>query len=216
MLALEQAGAYITHRRCSLADYRQQWQARREAVSGWHDERVMNYPASVAVTWQTTIDHLTPGQLALLQLLAWFDAEPIPTWVFDLADAEWVWRDATATLPAYGEPAGELFDALASLAGFSMARSDAEAATVSVHRLVQQILRDRMGDDTARWVNDSAQLVNAALPEAPGDVRTWERWEPLRPHVAATIGHAEQVGIAEPTSRLMNQLGPTLVRQGAP
>ena len=34
VLAMEQAGAYITHRRCSLADYRQQWQARREAVSG--------------------------------------------------------------------------------------------------------------------------------------------------------------------------------------
>ena len=170
----------------------------------------MNYPASVAVTWQTTIDQLTPGQLALLQLLAWFAAEPIPTWVFESADAEWVWRGATRTLPTDWEPAGGLFDALAGLAGFSMLRWDADSETVSVHRVVQQILRDRIGNDTARWVKHSAELLNAVLPDAPGDVRAWKRWEPLRPHVAAAIEHADQAGIAHPTSRLMNQLAQLL------
>ena len=91
-----------------------------------------------------------------------------------------------------------------------MLRWDADSETVSVHRVVQQILRDRIGDDTARWVKHSAELLNAVLPDAPGDVRAWKRWEPLRPHVAAAIEHADQAGIAHPTSRLMNQLAQLL------
>jgi hypothetical protein len=51
-LALEQAGAYIVQRRRSLAKYLVEWRSQESRVRGWHDARVMNYPTSVAVTWQ--------------------------------------------------------------------------------------------------------------------------------------------------------------------
>ena len=38
----------------------------------------MQYPLSVAVTWQTSFDQLTVAGRELLNLLAWFAPEPIP------------------------------------------------------------------------------------------------------------------------------------------
>jgi hypothetical protein len=61
-LALEQAGAYIVQRRLSLADYLAKWRGHVPGVVEWHDERIMKYPRSVAVTWQTTIDQLGAGE----------------------------------------------------------------------------------------------------------------------------------------------------------
>ncbi len=76
-LALEQAGAYIAERRLTLAAYLGEWQAQREKVLAWFDPRVSHYPASVAVTWQTSIERLTPPARRLLQRLAWLGPEPI-------------------------------------------------------------------------------------------------------------------------------------------
>ena len=77
-LALEQAGAYIEHYRYSFARYFTEWQEQREKVLQWFDPRVMQYPMSVAVTWQTSFDRLNEGARELLRMLAWFAPDPIP------------------------------------------------------------------------------------------------------------------------------------------
>ena len=77
-LALEQAGAYIEHYRCTFATYFAEWQQRREKVLEWFDSRVMQYPMSVAVTWQTSFDGLNERARQLLRMLAWFAPDPIP------------------------------------------------------------------------------------------------------------------------------------------
>jgi tetratricopeptide (TPR) repeat protein len=208
-LALEQAAAYIVHRRASLADYRQEWRSRQSTVRAWYDPRVMKYPSSVAVTWQTTIDQLAAGEVALLRLLAWFGPEPVPLFVFDTDRAEAVWRAATELIAAGAEPTGGLQDALAGLAGYSMLRWDADSQSISVHRVVQQILRDHL-DDAPPWITLSLLLLDVARPGNPHDVRTWDRWEPLRPHVAAAVQHADGAAVTDPTSLLMNELSQLL------
>ena len=65
-LALEQAGAYIDKLQLSFAEYLRRWQERRAEVLRWHDERLMGYPASVAVTWETTFAQLTEPERRLL------------------------------------------------------------------------------------------------------------------------------------------------------
>ena len=77
-LALEQAGAYITRNRVSFSEYHRRWEATREMVLGWHDERLMQYPSSVATTWQTSVDQLAQPERKLLNILAWLAPEPIP------------------------------------------------------------------------------------------------------------------------------------------
>ena len=54
-LALEQAGAYIVRYRSTFAVYLEEWRQRHDRVLEWFDERIMQYPRSVAVTWQTSV-----------------------------------------------------------------------------------------------------------------------------------------------------------------
>jgi hypothetical protein len=71
--------------RLSLAEYLRRWEAKRPEVLGWHDPRLMQYPASVAVTWETTFLQLTEGERQLLEILSWLAPEPIPLVLFETA-----------------------------------------------------------------------------------------------------------------------------------
>lgn len=153
-LALEQAGAYIAQQRTSLAGYLTQWRAHVPAVQEWYDERLMQYPRSLAVTWQTTIDRLGAGEVALLRLLAWFAPDPVPLFVMDGGAAETIWRQAIDLLrqeiPESPRTARDLRTALATLANYSLVRWDTDAETVAIHRVVQEILRSRLLVDERR------------------------------------------------------------------
>jgi tetratricopeptide (TPR) repeat protein len=51
------------------------------------------------------------------------------------------------------------------------------------------------------------QWLDAAFAGDPQDVRAWPVLEPLAPHALTVVHYADGQGIADPTSRLMNQLG---------
>ncbi|MGZ6266731.1 MAG: tetratricopeptide repeat protein [Candidatus Limnocylindrales bacterium] len=193
-LALEQAGAYINKLRLSFAEYLGRWRQKRPEVLRWHDERLMQYPASVAITWETTFAQLREPEQRLLQVLAWLAPEPIPLFLFD----------AQPLSEAIPEPR----EALAGLAAFSLARFEAAGDAVAVHRLVQEVARSRAAEpDRQTALQTALDTVNAAAVGNPQDVRSWPIWTPLAPHVAAATGHADAAGLTGPTSRLMNELG---------
>src|SRR5208337_2496024 len=190
-LALEQAGAYINKLQLSFTEYLGRWRQKRPDVLRWHDERLMQYPASVAITWETTFAQLREPEQRLLQVLAWLAPEPIPLFLFD----------AQPLSEAIPEPR----EALAGLAAFSLARFEAAGDAVAVHRLVQEVARSRTAEpDRQTAIQTALDTVNAAAVGNPQDVRSWPIWTPLAPHVAAATGHADATGL---TSRLMNDLG---------
>jgi tetratricopeptide (TPR) repeat protein len=194
-LALEQAGAYINKQKLSLAEYLGQWTAQRAEVLKWHNERLMQqYPASVAVTWETTFMQLAEPERRLLEIQSWLAPEPIPLLLFDAAPL--------------AEAVPDPREALAGLAGYSLARFDASGEAVLVHRLVQEITRGRIpaGDRTAR-LQLALAAVNDLAPDAAQDVRTWAVWTPLAAHVEAVSRSADAAGLTEPTARLMGLLG---------
>ncbi len=193
-LALEQAGAYIDKQRLSFAEYLNRWQAKRPEVLRWHDPRLMQYPASVAVTWETTFDQLSEPQRRLLEVLAWLAAEPIPLFLFDTAPL----------VEAIAEPRV----ALAGLAAYSLVRFEAAGDAVVVHRLVQEITRGRIPEADGTAAPEIAlKAVDAAATGDPSDVRSWNIWTPLAAHVDAVSRHTDAAGLAKPTARLMNNLG---------
>ena len=207
-LALEQAGAFIGQRRLSLRDYFERWRGHASGVEEWHDARVMKYPRSVAVTWQTTIEQLGAGEVALLRLLAWLAPEPLPLFVLEAEGAEALWQEAVGLLRQVTPATGQLFDALATLSNYSMVRWDTEDQSVSVHRVVQAILRSRVPEGQRRdWLSLILRLLDGARPGDPQDVRTWPRWDLLRPHAALAVEQADQAGNPDPTGRLLNNLG---------
>ena len=195
-LALEQAGAYIAQQRLSFTSYLQAWRDHREKVIEWFDERLMQYPRSVAVTWQTSVDQLSEPARRLLHRLAWFAPDPIPESLLEVFVA--------------GEDNAEVdrHDALAELETYSLVTRAADAPTFSVHRLVQDVTRRTLRNDTNhRALNEALRWANAAFVGDPQDVRTWPALDPLVSHARAVAEHADGNGIADPTGRLMNQLG---------
>src|SRR4051812_35936579 len=198
-LALEQAGAYIAERRLTLAAYLEEWHSRHEQVLTWFDPRVSHYPASVAATWQTSVGRLSAPARRLLERLAWLGPEPIPEWLLNV--------------PVPGSPEEpDRRDALVELETYSLVTRDDESPAFTVHRLVQDVtrrsLRNGPGDGVMKEVLDEAlRWIDDAFVGDPQDVRTWPILDPFAPHARAVVKYADAAGIADPTARLMSQLG---------
>ena len=198
-LALEQAGAYIAERRLTLAAYRNEWHAHHDRVLTWFDPRVSHYPASVAVTWQTSFDRLAAPARRLLERLAWLAPDPIPESLLDVP------------VPDPAEPDPDPHAALAQLATWSLVARAAKTPTFTVHRLVQDVTRRSLGaDPTTVPLVEALCWVNAAFTGDSRDVRSWPILDPLESHARAVVTYADDAGIAEPTVRLMNNLGQLL------
>ena len=88
---LSRRRAYIVHHQTTFAGYLEDWEQEREKVLEWHDEAVMDYPVSVAATWQKTFQRLSPKAAALLRLTALLAPEPIPEEMFEKGEeiVEW-------------------------------------------------------------------------------------------------------------------------------
>jgi tetratricopeptide (TPR) repeat protein len=212
-LALEQAAAYIVHHQMTFADYLEDWQRERQKVLEWHDEAVLDYPASVAATWQKTFNQLCPEGATILRLTAFLAPEPIPEEMFE-EGKDTVEEAATTFIEETGQQRTErtIRDAFSDLAGFSMITRSAGRFTV--HRVVQEVLRTRIPVDSQRsWIDFSLRLVNDYSPQEPSDVRTWPVWDVLRPHAARIVEEADRVGIPDPTARLMSQLALLLLEK---
>ncbi len=200
-LALEQAGAYIAERRLTLDGYLKEWHLRHDQVLTWFDTRVSHYPASVAVTWQTSFDRLTAPARCLLERLAWLGPEPIPESLLDVPVPDP--PDAEANLDAH--------EALVDLATYSLVTHAADMPTFTVHRLVQDVTRRSLRNDPCQGpLNEALRWVDAAFDGDPQDVRTWPVLDPLAPHVRAVVSFADSLEIAAPTSTLMNNLAQLL------
>ncbi|RYD25193.1 MAG: tetratricopeptide repeat protein, partial [Verrucomicrobiaceae bacterium] len=187
-LALEQAGAYIAERRISFDRYLNLFHARRKEVLKWHDKRLMRYPASVAVTWLTSFGQLKPAACGLLDSLSFLASDPIPR----------------SMIEKVGE-APELGEALAELSRYSLVRFlDEPPESFSIHRLVQEIVRSRLGGTARKAWERAVDLLLREAPQNSGDVSHWNAWRRLAPHCAAVLAGTEPQDSSLSVLRLMN------------
>jgi hypothetical protein len=78
----------------------------------------------------------------------------------------------------------------------------------AVHRLVQEVARHAQREASPPTaLAEALAWVNAAFVGDPNDVRTWPLLRPLAPQALAVAQRADEYGIAEPTARLLNELG---------
>lgn len=180
-LALEQAAAYISHRRMDFATYQSEWASKRSSVLGWYDERVMRYPRSVAITWQTSVSQLGFEGGWLLDLIAWLAPDAIPESLLETKMPTVVLIDLRA--------------GLADLDAYCLVTRNSADATFTVHRLVQDVTRRRKGRGlfwngllfTTTW-------LNLAFTGDPQDFRDWPQMKPLMPHIRSVLNHAHTSG----------------------
>ncbi|MBS0551988.1 MAG: DUF4062 domain-containing protein, partial [Proteobacteria bacterium] len=161
-LALEQAGAYIAYRTESFDRYLATWKSNRDAVLGWHDPDLMEYPSSVAATWQTSFEQLGEPARRLLQRLSWLAPDPVPESLLEVA------------VPGEGAEPGAPFDALVELKAHSLATRAADAPFFSVHKLTQAVTRRaQSGEAVPVRLVEALNWIDRAFVGDHGDVRDW-------------------------------------------
>jgi tetratricopeptide (TPR) repeat protein len=201
-LALEQAGAYISQRRLSLSAYRNQWQRNRQQVLAWNDPRLMQYDRSLATTWLTSYQQVDASARTLLRRLAWLSPEPIPESLLEVA------------IPGDPDAGGDGWEAISQLEGYSLLNRSAEAPTLSVHRLVQEVVRlwqQQPNEPEPNELEQALAWLDAAFVGNPQDVRNWGVLDPLAPHALAVAGFGDRAGISPLSARLYADLGVQLL-----
>jgi Tfp pilus assembly protein PilF len=209
-LALEQAGAIIERRRISFSDYLTRFEDYWAELlrSG---RSTGEYPDAVAMAWELSfreVDETSPEASALLKVLAYLAPEPLPRSFI---------REAAALAPPPLSHLGDKFPldaAIAELLRHSLVEADEQS--VSLHRLVAGLVRDRAPAEwRANWCGVALQFVHAAFPFDEEVQSSWPRTAPIVPHALAVSEHAERLRV-DPgiNGKLLNEVGQYLYRTG--
>ncbi|MER5399415.1 tetratricopeptide repeat protein [Streptomyces sp. NPDC002599] len=212
-LALQQAGAYLAQTRTTAASYLSQLRADPAGVlaaapPGDSQQR------TIAQLWSVTFSAVQAEDrhaVELLRTLAYCAPDPLPR------------RVLTSALPTVRD----VDHALGVLAAYSLITLT--DLTVTVHRLVQTVLRcttpapaprlqsrgirrllRRPRPLTPQHPSETAlNLLQASAPSGnPEDVQSWPEWQELLPHVEAVNTHCHTT---ETTSNLAALLGQTAI-----
>ncbi|MET0399894.1 MAG: FxSxx-COOH system tetratricopeptide repeat protein [Longimicrobiaceae bacterium] len=186
-LAIEQAAAYIDEHGRTISEYLNLFRQHRQAILG-RGRPSPDYPASVATTWELSfakVREQSPAAADLLSLCAFLAPDDIPIAII---------RDGKNLLPEpLASAAGddlEFDEAISALRRHSLVERTGNA--LSVHRLVQVVVRDRMAmSDRQLWAESAAGVVRLAFPYESDDVRTWPVCARLFAHATSVAAHCE-------------------------
>jgi tetratricopeptide (TPR) repeat protein len=186
-LALEQAGAFIERQHCSLGDYLKRWRAGEARVRQWFNAETMHYPASVAITYDTTMREVGVVAATLFHLLSWYAPDPLPEGVLNKPDAE---RVLTELITAAGLSVPEVIpeEALADLSAYSMIKKvDVQGVPcVCQHRLVQEVTQLQMpAAEKNTSLLGAVRLLSEFAPDDAYRFESWKEWRLLVSHAEA-------------------------------
>ncbi len=209
-LALDQAGAYLHATKCGLEAYQRLYTQYRPRLLA--QRRNKEHPESVATTWLIAfgkVEQQEPVAGDILRLCAFLAPDAIPEILLTVGARE----DEETQLPIAADPF-VLNQAIECLLAYSLLTRDAQAQTLSVHRLVQAVLRDTLPEEIQQqWMRRTVNVVDAAFPAL--DFVNWSVLERLLPHALYCMLWIEQTALGTLTSaRLLNQAGYYLHERG--
>ncbi|MGH2481138.1 MAG: NB-ARC domain-containing protein, partial [Ktedonobacteraceae bacterium] len=186
-LALDQAGAYIEKTGCSVVDYLLHYEQQRLAYLGWRGTLDKSHPHSVVTTVllaKQKSKEIHPAARELLLVCALLHAENIAIEMFSEGTAE-----LGVTLQAVGADPFQLDLAIAALRTFSLVQRHSAERLLSIHRLVQVVVRETMStEEQVQWQQRVIRHLNTLFPEATTeDAEVWKKCEQLLPHVVACV-----------------------------
>ncbi len=204
-LALDQAGAYIEETGCSVADYLERYQSRSASLLKRRGRQMAAHPASVSMTFSLSFEkaeRANPAAAELLQLCAFLAPDAIPE--------EIITQGATALGPLLQQVATDPFaldGVFAILRSYSLLRRNPDNKTVTIHRLVQAVIKDQMDTPMQRqWAERCVQAINCAFPDVA--FAHWPQCQRLISQVHACFTLIEKQNLASPeAARLLNQAG---------
>jgi tetratricopeptide (TPR) repeat protein len=204
-LALDQAGAYIEETRCGLASYLDLYRQRRAELLKRRGGFGPDHPESVATTFALSFERVAGASHAaadLLRFCAFLHPDAIPEGIFNKGAAEL----GPNLGPIAADPL-KLNAACAEILKYSLLRRDANAKTLGIHRLVQEVIQDGLTEEEKRqWAERAVRAVNGAFPSP--EFANWAQCERMVPQALACEPIIEAyVFEFEVAGQLLNQAG---------
>jgi tetratricopeptide (TPR) repeat protein len=210
-LAMEQASAYMSRRGTPVEIYIQLFEAQQKEL--WqHETPPKNYRATVTTTWEMAfkqIQQTQPVAKDLLNLFSFFAPDAIPlsiikTFVSELPPSA---REVVIQPLA-------LEDCLAALNSYSLI--EREGDVISIHRLVQDVVRSNLPPEKLeKWLGLAVKIMEKAFPYDEYDIKTWPPCSRLLPHALSAAGYAEKYSIGlELASDIYQKVGEYLRQLG--
>jgi TIR domain/NB-ARC domain len=204
-LALDQAAAYMEETACSLQDYLNFYQSHQNALLARRGELVADYPASVATTWALAfqkVEEKNPAAAELLRFCAYLAPNEIAEEII-IQGASYL----GTLLKPIATDAFLLGQSVEILRAYSLVRRNPATKTLSIHRLVQAVLRETLPIEASKeWATRVIYTVNAVFPSV--DFRTWQLCQRYLPHAQISREYIENTNL--PPSRKVSGSSLTL------
>ena len=179
-LALEQAGALQRETGMPTSEYLELLREQTQELLA--ESKPSDYPVSLTAAWRISVAQLAevqPGALELLRCCAFFGPDPIPRDVFRRG----IRQTGSALSGMLSDPI-LLARAIRDLGRFALATIDSANRTVTIHRLIQALLRnDLNADEQEKFRHEVHLLLAGATPADPNDEAQWRRFSELVPHL---------------------------------
>ena len=203
-LALDQAAAFIEEKPSTLEEYQTFYQIERKELLKRRGRLAEDHP-SVTVTFSLAFKRVAddnPAAADLLRVCAFLEADSIPEEIFSEGAKEL--GEVISSLAK--SPLG-LSDAIEEAGRFSLLQRNPEVRTVSLHRLVQAVLKDEMDSDTRRvWAERAVRGGNAVFPRV--EYSSWATCNRLIAHAQSLASLIDEYGFDFPEAALLlNQAG---------
>lgn len=185
-LALEQAGSYIETTGRSISEYFNMFKQYKEKLLS--RGKPPDYPETVSTTWEISFQRIREKfdeAVDLMNLVAFFGPDDIPVNIL-VDGAECLPKNLSRLVI---DPF-DFDDAITVLRNYSIIKRHGQY--LYVHRLVQNIVRDRLDEkNRAHWAEAAIRICNKAFVFDRDDMRTWEECSRIFPHALTSAEHAE-------------------------
>jgi tetratricopeptide (TPR) repeat protein len=206
-LALEQAAAYIAETECLVQDYLKSFRERQLQLLRESSPVTGAYGKTVHSTWSLNFEEVqktSPASSDVLRLAAFLAPDFIPEILLTKGASELGFAISAKLAGAEGDPL-LIDDLLRPLVRYALAIRDKRSGTISVHRLVQAVVRAQMSEDEqSEWVKRAVRALNCVFPEASYD--QWPVCDKLLPHARVAAGYVAQYRLGyEDVGFLLNE-----------
>ena len=186
-LALAHAAAYIKQKGKSFSSYLKMFKEHKIRLLD-HSPELPDYDATVATTWNLSFSEVKSQSSIAVKLLNWLSftaPELIPRSLFDQND-----------ILSFDE--FEVDNAFSILLNYSLINVENEEKVISIHRLVQEVIRYYMPTDARRGhIIELATIIKEKFEYNMDDPVNWIHYEKWLPHLLALIGHAKEERVPE-------------------
>ncbi|GHO80047.1 hypothetical protein KSD_78180 [Ktedonobacter sp. SOSP1-85] len=179
-LALDQAGAYIEESRCRISDYLDLYQRYGTYLLQHRGSVIVDHPDTVYATLSLCLEKIRqriPLAIELLYFCAFLSPEAIPEELIYEAAA----LNDSPLAPLAKNPL-QLNEVIRELLTYSLLQRDARSRLLSIHRLVQDLIKNMMDEKSLYFYAERAvRAVNNKFPDSRA-FTNWSDCQKYLPH----------------------------------